>query len=53
MSYELLDEFSQWVSKEQWCLSYYDGSWIKDIYNKPLQMSELYKVFLKCKEETK
>ncbi len=53
MSDELLDEFSRWIAKEEYCLSYIKGTWIKDMYNKPLQMSELYQVFLKSKQKQK
>ena len=51
MSDELLDEFSKWIAKEEYVFSYNNGKWIKDMYNKPLKMSELYKVFLKSKEK--
>ena len=53
MSDELLNEFSRWIAKEEYCLSYVKGTWIKDMYNKPLQMSELYQVFLKSKQKPK
>lgn len=53
MSDELLDEFSLWIAKEEYFLSYVKGTWVKDLYNKPLQMSELYKLFLKSKQKPK
>ena len=53
MSDELLDEFSLWIAKEEYFLSYVKGTWVKDLYNKPLQMSELYQVFLKSKQKQK
>lgn len=53
MSDELLDEFSLWIAKEEYFLSYIKGTWMKDLYNKPLQMSELYQVFLKSKQKLK
>lgn len=50
MQMKSMDEFSEWLAKEEYILGHLSSTWRKRVNNSPISMSVLYQMFLKSKE---
>jgi len=50
MQLEIMDEFSEWLAKEEYILGHLSSTWRKRVNDPPISMSVLYQWFLDNKK---
>ena len=50
MQLEIMDEFSEWLAKEEYVLGHLSSTWRKRVNDPPISMSVLYQMFLDNKK---
>lgn len=50
MQLEIMDEFSEWLAKEEYILGHLSSTWRKRVNDPPISMSVLYQMFLDNKK---
>ena len=46
MQLEIMDEFSEWLAKDEYILCHLSSTWRKRVKDPPISMSVLYQMFL-------